>query len=74
MAKEVARGHGHRSCLGAPKCRTARICDGSTPYLPDGTASRSNAELVEVVVRMAENMGRPIASPETARKIIGLRR
>jgi 3-keto-5-aminohexanoate cleavage enzyme len=44
------------------------------PYLPDGTASRSNAELVDVVVRMAENMGRPIASPETARKIIGLRR
>jgi 3-keto-5-aminohexanoate cleavage enzyme len=44
------------------------------PYLPDGTASRSNAELVDVVVRMAENMGRPIASPETARKILGLRR
>jgi 3-keto-5-aminohexanoate cleavage enzyme len=43
------------------------------PYLPDGTASRSNAELVEVVVRMAESMGRPIASPQTARAIIGLR-
>jgi 3-keto-5-aminohexanoate cleavage enzyme len=42
------------------------------PYLPDGTASRSNAELVEVVVLMAESMGRPIASPQTARKIIGL--
>ena len=42
------------------------------PYMPDGTLSRSNAELVEVVVRIAESLGREIASPDEARKIAGL--
>lgn len=40
------------------------------PYLPNGEPSRSNAELVEVVVKMAELMGRPVASVETARNIV----
>lgn len=42
------------------------------PYLPDGTASRSNAELVDAVVRMARLMGREPATPDEARAIIGL--
>lgn len=42
------------------------------PYLPDGTPSRSNAELVETIVRLARLMGREPASPAEAREIIGL--
>jgi 3-keto-5-aminohexanoate cleavage enzyme len=42
------------------------------PYLPDGTLSRTNAELVDVVVRMAECIGRPVANPDEARKIAGI--
>jgi 3-keto-5-aminohexanoate cleavage enzyme len=42
------------------------------PYLPDGTLATSNAELVEVVVHMAENIGRRVATPEVARQIAGL--
>ncbi|MDL9980749.1 3-keto-5-aminohexanoate cleavage protein [Microbacterium sp. ASV49] len=42
------------------------------PYLPDGTPSRSNAELVEEVVKLARLMGREVATPDEAREIIGL--
>lgn len=42
------------------------------PYLPDGTAAKTNAELVDVVVRMADAIGRKVASPEEARRIVGL--
>jgi 3-keto-5-aminohexanoate cleavage enzyme len=44
------------------------------PYLPDGTLSRTNAELVDVVVRMAREIGREVASPDEARAIVGIRR
>ncbi len=44
------------------------------PYLPDGSPARSNAELVDVVVRMAECIGRRVASPEEARRIAGIAR
>jgi len=44
------------------------------PYLPDGSLSRTNAELVDVVVRMARDIGREIASPEEARRIVGIRK
>ncbi|MFD9665045.1 3-keto-5-aminohexanoate cleavage protein [Rhodococcus sp. NPDC059968] len=40
------------------------------PYLPGGAPSRSNAELVEVVVKMAELIGRPVADIKTARQIV----
>jgi 3-keto-5-aminohexanoate cleavage enzyme len=42
------------------------------PYLPDGTPSRSNAELVEAIVTIARLMGREPATPAEARSIIGL--
>lgn len=44
------------------------------PYLPDGTPSRSNAELVDEVVKLAHLMGREVATPDEARQIIGLTR
>lgn len=42
------------------------------PYLPDGSLAQSNADLVENVVRMAETIGRPVATPDEARFITGL--
>jgi 3-keto-5-aminohexanoate cleavage enzyme len=42
------------------------------PYLPDGTPSRSNAELVDTIVRIARLMGREPATPDETRAIIGL--
>jgi 3-keto-5-aminohexanoate cleavage enzyme len=42
------------------------------PYLPDGSPSKTNAELVDVVVRMADCIGRKVADPDEARRIIGL--
>lgn len=42
------------------------------PYLPDGTQSRTNAELVDKVVQLARLMGREPATPSEAREIIGL--
>jgi 3-keto-5-aminohexanoate cleavage enzyme len=42
------------------------------PYLPDGSLAASNRELVEVVVSIAQALGRPVATPLEARQIIGL--
>ena len=42
------------------------------PYLPNGELARRNAELVEVVVKMAECVGRPVATPAQAREISGV--
>jgi 3-keto-5-aminohexanoate cleavage enzyme len=42
------------------------------PYMPDGTLARTNAALVETIVRIARDLGREVAAPEEARAIIGL--
>ncbi len=42
-------------------------------YLSRGVLARSNGELVEKVVRMANEIGRPIASPAEAREILSLK-
>jgi 3-keto-5-aminohexanoate cleavage enzyme len=44
------------------------------PYLPDGRPSRSNAELVDEIVKIARSLGREPATPEEARAIIGVER
>jgi 3-keto-5-aminohexanoate cleavage enzyme len=44
------------------------------PYLPNGEIAKSNAELVEVVVKMAGLIGRDVATPGEAREIMGLAR
>ena len=41
-------------------------------YISKGVLARSNGELVEKVVRMAKEMGREIATPAEARRILGL--
>lgn len=42
-------------------------------YLSKGVPAKSNGELVEKVVRLAKELGREIASPEEARRILGLK-
>lgn len=41
-------------------------------YISKGVLAKSNGELVEKVVRMAKELGREIANPHEARKILGL--
>lgn len=41
-------------------------------YLEKGRLAKSNAELVEKIVRIATELGRPIATPAQAREILGL--
>lgn len=42
-------------------------------YLEKGVPAKSNGELVEKAVRIAKELGREIAAPEEARKILGLK-
>lgn len=42
-------------------------------YLSKGVPAKSNGELVEKVVRLAKELGREIASPAEARRILGLK-
>jgi 3-keto-5-aminohexanoate cleavage enzyme len=40
-------------------------------YLNPGVPAKSNAELVEKAVRLANELGRTVASPAEAREILG---
>jgi 3-keto-5-aminohexanoate cleavage enzyme len=42
-------------------------------YLDKGVIAKSNADLVKKVVRIARELGREIATPDEARKILGLK-
>jgi len=42
-------------------------------YYSRGVLARSNAELVARMVRIAKELGRPVATPSQARKILGLK-
>lgn len=43
-------------------------------YYSRGILAKSNAQLVARIVRLATELGRPVAKPDDARKILGLRR
>ncbi len=43
-----------------------------TFYLPNGDKTTGNGQLIDTIVKMAREVGREIASPAEARKIIGL--
>ncbi len=45
-----------------------------TFYLPDGSKTRSNGQLIEALATCATNAGRGIASPEEARDLLGIPR
>ena len=42
-------------------------------YYRRGELARSNAQMVERVVRLAEEFGRPVATPDEARGLLGVR-
>jgi len=42
------------------------------PFLSNGERARSNAELVEDIVKAAENVGRKVVGPDRAREIMGI--
>ena len=50
----------------------ARVGFEDNVYLSKGVLAKSNGELVEKVVRIANEFGRDIASPNEARKILGI--
>ena len=60
---------------------TAAIIDGGhvrvgfedNVFISKGVLAKSNGELVEKVVRIAKEFGREIATPDEARKILGLK-
>ena len=47
-----------------------RVCFEDNIYLEKGVLAKTNAELVAKVASLAEKHGRPIATPEEARKIL----
>lgn len=50
-----------------------RVGMEDNPFLRPGEYARTNAELVEKIIRIARDHGREIASPDEARAIIGLK-
>jgi len=51
----------------------ARVGFEDNIFIEKGVIAKSNAELVEKVVRIARELGREIATPDEARKILGLK-
>jgi uncharacterized protein (DUF849 family) len=51
----------------------ARVGFEDNIFIEKGILAKSNAELVEKVVRIARELGREIATPDEARKILGLK-
>jgi 3-keto-5-aminohexanoate cleavage enzyme len=44
-----------------------------TAYFRKGELAKSNAQLVERMARMARELGRPVATPDQARALLGIR-
>ena len=51
-----------------------RVGMEDNPFLRPGEYAKSNAELVEKIVRLSRELGREVASPAEAREIIGLKK
>lgn len=52
----------------------ARVGLEDNTYTSKGQLAKSNAELVEKVVRLAKELGREVATPDEAREILGLKK
>jgi 3-keto-5-aminohexanoate cleavage enzyme len=50
---------------------SARVGFEDNPYLAPDVAAKSNGALVEKAVRLAGELGRPVATPEVTRSILG---
>ena len=49
-----------------------RLGTQDIPYYADGVPAKSNAQLVQRMVRIATDLGREIATPDDARRMLGL--
>jgi 3-keto-5-aminohexanoate cleavage enzyme len=54
-------------------CDIVRVGFEDNIYLPNGRPAKSNAELVEAMVRIARDLGREVATVDEARTIFGLK-
>jgi len=63
----------HLATLGIMMGGHARVGFEDNIFIEKGVLAKSNAELVEKVVRIARELGREIATPDDARKILGLK-
>ena len=52
----------------------ARVGFEDNVYLSRGVLAKSNAELVEKVVRLARELGRDIAQPDEVRQMLGIKK
>ncbi len=50
-----------------------RIGTEDWPFIQDGKPAKDNAELIAKWVRIAKDMGREVADPSEARKMLGLK-
>jgi 3-keto-5-aminohexanoate cleavage enzyme len=50
-----------------------RVGMEDNPFLSRGQYATSNGQLVEKIVRIAREVGREVATPDEARRIIGIR-
>jgi len=63
----------HLATLGIMMGGHARVGFEDNIFIEKGVLAKSNAELVEKVVRIARELGREIATPDEARKILSLK-
>ncbi len=50
-----------------------RVGTEDYPYIKEGVVAKNNAEIVRRMVRISKELGRDVATPSEARKIIGLK-
>jgi 3-keto-5-aminohexanoate cleavage enzyme len=60
--------------LGIIRGGHVRLGTQDIPYYADGVPAKSNAELVARVARIARELGREVATPDDARRVLGVRR
>lgn len=68
----VGRSQFQMAALGIVMGGNVRVGFEDNVYLEKGVLAKSNGEMVEKVVKMAKLLGREIATPEEARKILSL--
>ena len=49
-----------------------RVGSEDNPYLPGGARANDDGRLVDVIVAAARQLGRPLASPSSTRRILGI--
>lgn len=70
----IGRGHLPMSMMGLIMGGHIRVGMEDNVYYEKGVLAKSNAQFVERIVRIAREYGREVATPQEARKILGLRK